>query len=61
MLTPMTAEKVDERARKSPSLPCERCRTPMEFVTAISDSMAPRRMRLFECSTCAFAALVPEA
>jgi hypothetical protein len=61
MLTPMTAEKVDKRASKSPTLPCDRCRTPMQFVTAISDSMAPRRMRLFECSACALTAFVPEA
>ena len=59
MFTAMTPGKDDERAGESP--PCNRCRTPMGFVTAISDSRAPRRMRVFECSACELTALVPEA
>ena len=40
---------------------CNRCQNYMGFVTAILDSKASSRVRLFECRTCQLTALIPES
>jgi hypothetical protein len=47
-------------ADKGWSRQCDRCQTPMGFVTTILDSKASSRVRLFECQKCQLTALIPE-